>query len=77
MVGTGFLHRFRLGPLGEVRVGEALGEAVALLLGSEGGFRQAVPFRIHINEIGKRNVQPGVAVLGFDADSTFELQWLD
>ena len=30
MVGTGLLHRFRLGPLDEIGVGEAAGEGVAL-----------------------------------------------
>ena len=38
MVGAGFLDRFGLGALGEVGVGEALGEAVAFLFGGFGGF---------------------------------------
>ena len=38
MIGARFLDRFGLGALGEVGIGEARGEAVALLLGGGGAF---------------------------------------
>ena len=46
MVGAGFLHCLGLGALGEVRVGETRGEAVAFLFGGGGPFRKPSLFRV-------------------------------
>src|SRR4051794_27810059 len=50
MVGSGLFDRFRLGAFGEVRVAEALSEAVALLLGSGGGLKKPQTLRFEIDQ---------------------------
>src|SRR5260221_10286708 len=77
MIRARLLDGLGLGALSEVRVGEARREAVAFLLRGGRGFGETVPLGVHIDEIGKRNVEPGLPKFGLDSDSAPELQRLD
>src|SRR5204863_928442 len=54
MVRARFLDRLGLGALGEVGVGKALSEAVALFFGSRGAFQQARFLGFEVDKILKR-----------------------
>ena len=54
MVGAGLLDGLGLGPLDEVRIVEARGQLIALLLGGFGGLREARLFRLEIYEALER-----------------------
>ena len=54
MVGARLFNGFRLGTLGEVGVGEALGEAVAFLLGGGCALCQSVAFGCEVDDALER-----------------------
>ena len=57
MVGAGLFDRFGLGALGEGRVGEAGGEAVALLLGRRDRLRQARLLGVEVDRSAEREAR--------------------
>ena len=54
MVGAGLVDRFGLGALGEGRVGEPRGEAVAVLFGGRDGLRQARFLGVEVDRVAER-----------------------